>query len=137
MKKVILIICGSITLGIGLLGVVVPLLPTTPFLLLSGFCFYRSSPTLYRWLVTQKYIGQYIYCYKHHRAISHRSKMYTLILLWSVIIASAFTVPNLWITAALGAIATAVTAYLLSLNKLTDSMISEYEAFRTSFDSSE
>lgn len=137
MKKIILIICGSITLGIGMLGVVVPLLPTTPFLLLSGFCFYHSSPTLYRWLVTQKYIGQYIYCYKHHRAISHRSKMYTLILLWSVIIASAFTVPNLWITAALGAIATAVTAYLLSLNKLTDSMIAEYEAFRTSFDSSE
>lgn len=135
MKKFILILCGSVTLAIGLLGIVIPLLPTTPFLLLSGFFFYRSSPTLYRWLVTQKYIGQYIYCYKHHRAISHRSKVYTLLLLWSVIIASAFTALHFWITAALVAIAAAVSAYLLSLNKLTDSMIKEYEEFRTSFDS--
>ncbi|MFA5570573.1 MAG: YbaN family protein [Sphaerochaetaceae bacterium] len=135
MKKVLLIICGLVTLGIGLLGIVVPLLPTTPFLLLSGYCFYHSSPSLYRWLVTQKYIGQYIYCYKQHRAISHRSKIYTLVLLWSVIIISAFTVPLIWVVFLLVGIAGGITFYLLSLNKLTSSMIQEYQEFRKEFDS--
>ncbi|MGI6433578.1 MAG: YbaN family protein [Sphaerochaetaceae bacterium] len=134
MKKIVLIICGCITLGIGVLGIVVPLLPTTPFLLLSGFCFYHSSPSLYRWLVTQKYIGQYIYCYKQHKAISQRSKVFTLVLLWSVIIISACTIPRLWITAVLVGTATAVTWYLVSLNKLTAQMIQEYKEFRKTFD---
>lgn len=65
---------GSLAMAMGLAGVVLPLLPTTPFLLLSAFCFARSSPRLHDWLVFHPRLGPPIRDWRHHGAIARRAK---------------------------------------------------------------
>ena len=65
---------GSGAVVLGAAGVVVPLLPTTPFLLVAAWAFARSSPRLHRWLVTHPRLGPAIRDWQHHRAISRRAK---------------------------------------------------------------
>lgn len=66
---------GFVALGLGILGVPLPLLPTTPFLLLSAFCFARSSPRLHAWLVGHPTFGPPIRDWREHGAISRRAKI--------------------------------------------------------------
>ena len=70
MKKYLLIIVGCISLGLGVIGMFLPVLPTTPFLLLSAGCFLRSSKSLYDWLLNHKHLGGYIRDFIEHKAIS-------------------------------------------------------------------
>ncbi|MBR1792413.1 MAG: YbaN family protein [Bacteroidales bacterium] len=65
MKKYLYILLGQVAVGLGALGVVVPGLPTTPFLLLASWLFYRSSPRLQQWLL-DSWLGKYIRSY-HRR----------------------------------------------------------------------
>lgn len=71
----LLIIAGSISLALGVIGIFLPLLPTTPFLILSAFCFSKSSPRFYRWILNHQYLGPPIQDWKNHRAISLKSKI--------------------------------------------------------------
>ena len=70
--------CG----GIGSLGIVVPLLPTTPFVLLAAMCFTKSSPRLHRWLITHKTLGPYLMRYEQKTPFSRRQKTILLVWLW-------------------------------------------------------
>jgi uncharacterized protein len=81
----LLIIVGLAAVGIGTVGIFVPLLPTTPFYLLAAACFFRSSDRLYRWLIGNKWCGPYIRNYREHRAIPRHAKIVALILLWGTI----------------------------------------------------
>ncbi|MBT2214782.1 DUF454 family protein [Virgibacillus dakarensis] len=81
-KKGLLIICGTISLVLGLLGIVLPLLPTTPFLLLAAACYVRSSRKLYQWLLNNKYFGPYIENYRAGKGIPLRAKVIGVSLLW-------------------------------------------------------
>lgn len=72
--RVALMLAGGLALAIGVVGVFVPLLPTTPFLLLAAACFFRSSDRLYSWLVNHKWLGSYIRNYREHRAMTRRAK---------------------------------------------------------------
>ena len=76
MKKVLLVIGGCLSLGLGILGIVVPLLPTTPLVLLSAWCFARSSDRLYNWLINHPRFGQVILNWQNHRGMqaSHKKK---------------------------------------------------------------
>jgi len=131
MRKTLLIICGSLFLGLGVLGVVIPLLPTTPFLLLSAACFYKGSKNLYQRLITHRFLGRYIYCYRTYRAISLWSKISTLLLLWTVIGSSIiFFTEHLWVRLLLLVVAIGVTTHVGSLHILTLNMICEYEDFK-------
>ena len=73
MKRYLLIIGGFISLFLGILGIALPVLPTTPFLLLSATCFMNSSKTLYTWVINHKVFGSYIENYIKFRAISLKS----------------------------------------------------------------
>jgi len=84
-KKYLLISLGFISLGLGVLGIILPLLPTTPFMLLSAFCFYKSSQRLHFWLLNHRVFGKFIRNYKENRAIESKTKWFTLIILWSTI----------------------------------------------------
>jgi hypothetical protein len=118
--KWFLITVGIVSVGLGLLGVLVPVLPTTPFLLLAAGCFMRSSQRLYDWLIHHKWFGEYIRNYREYGAIPLHAKVVTLVLLWSVIGTTAlFAVTLWWVRVLLGVVAVGVTSHLLHLKTLT------------------
>lgn len=104
---------------LGVLGMFLPLLPTTPFLLLSAVCYARSSERLYERLLTNRFCGEYIRNYREGRGISLKQKAITIVLLW-ITMGSAlwFAEIHLWIKFVLFAIAAGVTVYLLRMKTL-------------------
>ncbi len=126
MKRALLLSAGYLSLSLGIAGVFVPLLPTTPFLLLSTSLFMKSSPRLYRWLVGHPLLGTHILCYRKYRAISLRSKIFTFTLLWGVIGSTVlFLISFLWLRLLLLAIAVGVTVHVGGLKNLTEQMVRE------------
>ena len=122
--RYVLIAAGCISFGLGVAGIFVPLLPTTPFLLLTAACFIRSSDTLYQWLIKHRWFGSYIRNYRDHKAVSLNTKLFTLVLLWMTIGYSVIAVVNTtWIRLLLFFIAAGVTLHVLSLNTLTPEML--------------
>lgn len=73
---------GSLSLGLGVLGIFLPLLPTTPFVLLAAGCYMRSWPRMYRWLVTSPLLGPVITTWQAKRGLTLRTKVTTLVLVW-------------------------------------------------------
>jgi hypothetical protein len=111
-------IIGTLAIGLGMLGIFLPLLPTTPFLLLAAACYARSSPRFYDWLINHRWLGEYVRNYRENRAVKLRAKVSAIILLWLTIGMSIVLIDPLWLKLFLGAVATAVTAHLLSLRTI-------------------
>lgn len=109
-------IFGIISLALGIIGIFVPILPTTPFLLLSAACFARSSEKLYNWLMGHRIFGRYITLYIKHGAIPKSSKIISLCLLWlSIGYVSLFKLSHIGGKCILLLIAVAVSIHILSL----------------------
>jgi len=83
--RFIYFILGWLSLGAGLLGIVLPLLPTTPFLLLAAFCFQRSSERVHRWLLQQPTLGPIIRDWNQHQVIRPRVKWISILSLWALL----------------------------------------------------
>lgn len=114
--KGILIGFGTFFLGLGIVGIFIPILPTTPFLLLSAACYARSSEKFYQWLINNKWLGTYIKNYMDGKGIPLKIKIYTISLLWVTILISAFFIaPFLWISIVLIIIAIIVTFHIISI----------------------
>jgi uncharacterized membrane protein YbaN (DUF454 family) len=129
LSKWLLIPIGITSLGIGVVGIFVPLLPTTPFLLLSAACFFRSSERLYKWLMTHRWLGPYLTNYREHKAITMSARIITLLILWGVIGYSTFAVVNhLLLQLLLLLIATGVTIHLIGLKTVTPEMHTNFNA---------
>lgn len=112
----ILIAAGSLCVVLGVLGIVLPLLPTTVFLLLAAWCFSRSSERFHSWLLGNRLLGSYISAYHEGRGMSLRDKWVTLATLWTGIgITAVFFVGVLWVRLILLAIAIGVTIHLIRL----------------------
>lgn len=119
MWKGVLIAAGTLFTGLGLVGMFVPLLPTTPLLLLAAFCYARSSERFYHWLMTNRIFGDYIRNYREGRGITLKHKVMALTLLWATIgYAAWFLVQPWWGKAGLVAIAVGVTIHLVSVKTL-------------------
>lgn len=119
MRRWLLMTIGIISVGLGTAGIFLPLLPTTPFLLLAAACFIRSSDRLYQWLIHNRWFGSYIRNYQEHRALPLRAKVTALILLWTTMTYSVFFLLRHWIPQVLLLlIAAVVTVYLLSLKTM-------------------
>ncbi|BAC15305.1 hypothetical conserved protein [Oceanobacillus iheyensis HTE831] len=113
-KKAFLLIIGSISLGLGVLGIILPLLPTTPLLLLSAACYIRSSDKLYQWLITNKYVGSYILNYRSGKGIPLKAKIIGVSLLWiSILYTIIFVVPLVIVKILLFLIASYFTWFIL------------------------
>jgi uncharacterized membrane protein YbaN (DUF454 family) len=107
---------GVLATAVGMIGILVPLLPTTPFLLLAAACFVRSSDRMYGWLTSNRLFGGFIRDYREQRGVSARAKIMALALLWGVIGYTALTaVTAIWLRVLLAAVALGVTVHLLRL----------------------
>ena len=112
----ILIIAGTIFLGFGIIGIFLPILPTTPFLLLSAACYARSSKRFYTWLMNNKWFGNYIKNYREGRGIPLKFKIFTISLLWITILFSIYyVIDNFWVEVILIIIAFSVTIHILTI----------------------
>jgi hypothetical protein len=117
--RVLLISAGTLFVGLGVLGIFLPLLPTTPFLLLAAACYAKSSKRFYHWLLNNKWFGKYIKNYREKRGIPSRVKISTISILWITIALSAyFASESFLIRAILVLIAIGVTVHILSIRTL-------------------
>ena len=109
----LLILGGTISVVIGIIGIFVPVLPTTPFLLLAAACYIRSSERFYHWLINNRLFGAYIRNYIEGRGMPLRIKIFTIALLWVTIGLSAFLgTQNLVVRMVLLLVAIGVTIHI-------------------------
>ena len=109
-------VAGTFFLSLGLIGIAVPLLPTTPFLLLAAACYLRGSRRMYKWMLTNRYFGAYLRDYREGKGIPLKVKIATISLLWAVIGFSAIIVThNTIIRIILLAVAVGVTIHILTV----------------------
>lgn len=94
--KTLQTVLGVIALALGIIGIFLPLLPTTPFLLLAASLFFKSSPKLYHWLLNHKQLGPYIIQFREHKAIPLRGKIVSVTLVWITLSYCAFTISPIW-----------------------------------------
>ncbi len=115
--RALLLGAGTICLVLGAIGIFLPILPTTPFLLLSAACYLRSSERMHKWLLNNKWFGEYIKNYQAGRGIPMKSKIAALTMLWASILYSTFFVVDeiVFIQIALLIIAFGVTIHLVRL----------------------
>ena len=115
MKK-ICVILGTLSLVLGIIGIVVPLLPTTPLLLLAATLYLKGSQRLYDWLINHPRLGKYIRYFREYRAIPLHAKIISVTLLWLTIGYCIVAVVNehWWAQVAIGVLAVAVTWHILS-----------------------
>lgn len=117
--KGLLIFVGTLSIGLGIIGTIVPLLPTTPFLLLGATCYIRSSEKLYQMLLKNKWLGGYIEDFRTKKGISLKNKVISLASLWLSIGYSLYlAISSLWLSAFLVFIAVSVSALILSFKTL-------------------
>ncbi len=117
-KRRLLIGAGALSTGLGVIGIFVPILPTTPFLLLAAACYMRSSERFYRWLVTNRVFGAYIRNYIEGRGMPVRMKIFMILLLWLTIgLTIAFGVQNMVVRIVLICVAIGVTVHIALIRR--------------------
>lgn len=121
--RVLLLVTGTLAVALGVIGIFLPLLPTTPFLLLAAACYARSCESCHAWLLRHRWFGGFIRNWQEKRGITRRQKTIAIALLWAGILASATLAAHVWwVKLVLLGIATATTLYLVfGLRTLQDS----------------
>lgn len=113
MKNHLWVLGGTICVGLGILGIFLPVLPTTPFLLLAAYCYTRGSDRFYRWLLNRSWFGSYIRNYREGRGIPLKQKLLAIALLWLTIgYAIGFVATTWWLEAILLVMAVGVTIHV-------------------------
>ncbi len=113
--RVLLLSAGTVSVALGVVGIFLPILPTTPFLLLAAACYVRSSNKFYTWLVSHPVLSKYILAYLDGQGIPRKAKYYTLLVMWLTMSISAFIVPLWQVSVLLLCIALSVSAYIWRL----------------------
>jgi len=118
--KVLFIVLGVACLSLGAVGIAVPGLPTTPFLLLAAALFVRSSDRLYRRLIQSRVLGGYIRRYREQGGMTLRAKILSMAIMWAMITVSLFTLRSTAVrvlVAAVGAVGTGVMGWVVKTVK--------------------
>lgn len=115
-RKVILIFAGTVCVGLGVLGMFLPLMPTTVFLLAAAYCYSRSSDRFHDWLLNNRWCGSYIRNYKSGKGMTAKQKLSTLLTLWASMALSIWLIGGrFWISLLLILIGAAITLHLVLL----------------------
>jgi uncharacterized membrane protein YbaN (DUF454 family) len=114
--RVLFNIAGAIALGLGVLGIFLPLLPTTPFVLLAAACFARGSERFHQWLLANRTFGPMVYEWERHRSLPYRTKI-TAIVLMSVTMSISifFFVKPLWLQVGLALFGVGLAVWMYRL----------------------
>ena len=121
--KILYTVLGSLSLALGILGIFLPVLPTTPFLLLSAAMYVRGSHGLYDWLMNHRHLGPYIKNFREHKALPLRVKVVSVSMVWATLLYCAFFVAKeWWMSVMFIAIAIGVTVHILSYKTLKKRM---------------
>jgi uncharacterized membrane protein YbaN (DUF454 family) len=112
-KKTLLLLSGWLLVAVAAVGVIFPVLPTTPFILLAACCFSLSSERMYQFLLKNRFFGPYIENHRTKQGVSAAHKTRAIITLWLLLIISAVITRLLWLTLLLCAVGIAVTLHLL------------------------
>lgn len=116
--KILLNLVGLVAVALGVLGIFLPLLPTTPFLLLASACFMKSSPRLHQWMLNNSLFGEYLTNIQEKKGIPLKGKVVTLVVLWTSMGYSIYIVRPLMLKGLLAAIGLAVSAWILHMKTL-------------------
>ncbi len=113
MVRYLLLAVGWLSVALGVAGIFLPVLPTTPFLLLAAACFGRSSPRFHAWLVHHPKLGPWIRDYLSGEGIPLKGKVYAIGLMWASISLSCYLVPLFWARVFMLTSAVLVSLYIL------------------------
>lgn len=116
--RVLLKIGACICIGLGVIGAFLPILPTTPFLILATVLSYNSSPKIRRWLLDHPVFGNTIQNYLENRSITITALRRALVTLWLCLLVTIWLVSEIWVGIVLLVLGGLVTFYLLGLQKI-------------------
>jgi uncharacterized membrane protein YbaN (DUF454 family) len=118
-KRALFVILGTIFLIIGGIGIIIPVLPTTPFLLLAAACYIRGSKRIHHWMINNRIFGEFIRNYMERRGLKTRQKAFTITFLWLTITLSIYyIIEDFLLRILLVLIALAVSVHILMLPTL-------------------
>ena len=124
LKRRVFVIAGTSALVLGVVGIIFPVLPTTPFLLLAAICYMRGSQRLYNALLRNRFVGNYVRNYLEGRGMSLTNKIWTISFLWIAILCTAFLVTeSLVIRIILAVVLLGVTVHILLIRTLRNKKI--------------
>jgi uncharacterized membrane protein YbaN (DUF454 family) len=113
-KRLTLILIGLLSIVLGALGIFVPLLPTTPFLLLAAFAFANSSERMHQWLLDHNIFGPLIDDWRQYRAISRRAKIVSILSMVAIILISALMSAPTYVVVIQALVLSATATFVLS-----------------------
>lgn len=120
-KRIMLLILGTVSFIIAIIGIILPLIPTTPLLLVTAACYLRASERMYNWLINNKYFGKHILRFKDGKGIPLKTKVFVITLLWiSIMISVVLFIPLMLVKLLLIAIAISITWYISSIKTLKE-----------------
>ena len=111
--KVILMIVGWLSVTLGVIGIFLPVLPTTPFLLLAAWCFMRTSPRFYNWLISHPKLGKYLVYYLEGKGIPLKAKVYSIVLMAMGMSFTIYWVPLIEVKILLPLVGVLVALYIV------------------------
>ncbi len=88
-KKLAYLILGTVSLALGVIGIVLPVLPTTPFILLTAWCYLRGSPRFHKWLIEHPRLGPIVEEYNDERGMRKESKIKAILITWTAVLLTA------------------------------------------------
>ncbi|HEY8608841.1 MAG TPA: YbaN family protein [Noviherbaspirillum sp.] len=118
--KFLLNLVGCVAVVLAVIGIFLPLVPTTPFLLLASACFLRGSERMHRWLLQNRLFGEYLHNIESRRGMPMRAKLITLGLMWPSLAWSMYLVGEMAVVVALAAVGAGVSIYILRMKTLRD-----------------
>ena len=111
--RALFLVLGTFFVGLGIAGAVLPVLPTTPFLLLAAACYARGSVRFYHWLIEHRVFGPTIVEWRRHRSIPWRTKLVAIAMMATTLgLSIAFFVPGAWLKAALAALGVLLAVWM-------------------------
>jgi len=119
-NKLLFVALGCVFLGLGAVGLVMPLVPTTPFVLLSAICFSKSSRKIHSWLSRLPFFGSFIENYRTKQGIKKSLKVISILSVWASLITSMILLQTLWISLLLMVVGASVTTHILLIKTKKD-----------------